>query len=69
MSAMAHPYYHRCCRSPTLAPGYFHGEVVRVVAGLLVIVTGNPGVFQGYLYPTQQKPVPSPQVQVFSRLG
>ena len=37
--------------------------------GSLVIVTGNPGVFQGYPYPTQQKPIPSPQVQVFSRLG
>ena len=28
-------------------------------------VTGNPGVFQGNLYPYLSKPAPTPQVQVF----
>ena len=32
----------------------------------LVIVTGNPGVSQGYPYPTRQKPVPAPRVRVFA---
>jgi len=31
----------------------------------IVIVTGNPGVSQGYPYPTRRKPIPLPRVQVF----
>jgi len=34
---------------------------------VLVIVTGNPGVSQGYPYPTHQKPIPLPRVRVFGR--
>jgi len=35
----------------------------------LVIVRGDPGVFQLYPYPTLHKPLPLSRVQVFSRFG
>jgi len=35
----------------------------------LVIVTGNPGVSQGYPYPYPRKPVPAPTGTGFNGLG
>jgi hypothetical protein len=35
----------------------------------LVIVTGNPGVFQGYPYPYPSKPVPPSRVRVLTGQG
>ena len=36
---------------------------------MLVIGTGNPGVFQGYLYPYPQYPHPQWRVQVLAGQG
>ncbi len=33
------------------------------------IVTGNPGVSQGYLYPYPRKPIPAPTGTGFNGLG
>ena len=35
----------------------------------LVIVMGNPGVFQGYLYPYPSKPVPATKGRGFDGSG
>jgi len=35
----------------------------------LVIVTGNPGVFQGYLYPYPCKPIPTTKGRGFGGSG
>ena len=50
---------------PLLLPS--HSPMPSQNVSMIVIVTGNPGVFRGYPYPYPSKPVPTPRVRVFSR--